>query len=208
MNPSDSDKPRHSLLDFGNLNALAGDRQEAVTWFVIRQTETGADQHRTRVSGETFTVGRKSDRDFCLSDGTVSGCHAEFRAEGENLILHDSGSTNGTLVNGVRIYNPTVLQDGDIVYFGQAAFTVQRCERKRSAGGPTGAKTMFAAAPEDAVLYQGFDRLINRPDINPYFQPIVRYSDMSTIGYEALVRSTVKGPVEWSWCTLAISYLH
>ncbi|MCA9051039.1 MAG: EAL domain-containing protein, partial [Planctomycetaceae bacterium] len=39
----------------------------------------------------------------------------------------------------------------------------------------------------------GFDRLINRPDIDPYFQPLVALSDSSTIGYEVLVRSRIKG---------------
>ena len=192
VDPMNTDKPRHSLLDFGNLKALSND-SEGVRWFVIRHTENGENQHRTKITGSVFTVGRKSDRDFCLSDGTVSGCHGEFRIQNENLVLHDSASTNGTLVNGVRIYNPTELKDGDIVYFGQAAFTIQRCEKQKSGNEHTGAKTMFAAAPEDAVLCKGFDRLINRPDIDPFFQPIIRYSDGSSIGYEVLVRSKVKG---------------
>lgn len=193
MTPPNADRPRHSLLDFGNLNALPQDDDPGVRWFVIRSTESGDDQHRTRISGSVFTVGRKSDRDFCLSDGTVSGCHAEFRVSDDMLILKDLGSTNGTLVNGVRISSPAVLQHSDVIHFGQSAFTIERRDPPRPSSRDSGSKTMFAAAPEDAILYQGFDRLLNRPDIEPFFQPVISYRDGTTVGFEVLVRSKIKG---------------
>lgn len=111
----------------------------------------------------------------------------------DQLFLTDVGSTNGTLLNGRRVADQTEVHDGDVVHFGQVVVSIARSVRKASTAEEFGRKTCVAEVPEDAVLYQGFDRLLNRPDIDPHFQPIVRLQDRETLGYEVLVRSRVKG---------------
>ncbi|MDG1894600.1 MAG: EAL domain-containing protein [Fuerstiella sp.] len=112
---------------------------------------------------------------------------------GEQLFLEDVGSTNGTLLNGRRTTTVETLKDGDVVHFGQVRFVVQNPEPQTAATRDFRTQTYVACVPEDAVLYEGFDRLLNRPDIDPYFQPVVTLGDVKTIGYESLVRSRVKG---------------
>ena len=64
---------------------------------------------------------------------------------------------------------------------------------RKSNPGEFALQTFVASVPEDAVIHEGFDQLINRPDIDPHFQPIVQLADGQTMGYEVLVRSQVQG---------------
>lgn len=66
-------------------------------------------------------IGRHAVVDLRFSpdqDLDVSGRHAEIRLIDGRYMLHDVGSTNGTLVNGKKIGGPTALGDGDHVRFG------------------------------------------------------------------------------------------
>lgn len=58
-------------------------------------------------------IGRWEDNDVVVDDRWVSRNHARIRREGERYILEDLGSRNGTLLNGRRITDQTVLADGD-----------------------------------------------------------------------------------------------
>jgi anti-sigma regulatory factor (Ser/Thr protein kinase) len=64
-----------------------------------------------------MTVGRDSENDIQLLAPTVSRSHAQFLIEGDNVILIDLGSSNGTRVNGKRIVKE-ILNDGDIIELG------------------------------------------------------------------------------------------
>jgi hypothetical protein len=62
-------------------------------------------------------VGRLPDCGVQIVDASVSRYHAEIRAKGDGFAVVDLGSTNGTRVNGVRVYERE-LRDGDEVAFG------------------------------------------------------------------------------------------
>jgi two-component system, NtrC family, sensor kinase len=63
-------------------------------------------------------IGRDS-RQLPLADTTVSRRHAEIIPEGENWILKDLGSSNGTYVNGLRVDNTYNLKLGDQLRVGR-----------------------------------------------------------------------------------------
>ena len=67
---------------------------------------------------ETTSAGRHPDSDIFLDDVTVSRRHAEFRREGNDFVVVDVGSLNGTYVQRDRI-DEAVLQDGDEVQIGK-----------------------------------------------------------------------------------------
>ena len=75
-----------------------------------------------RFDKPTVVVGRASQTDLrfdAQKDLDVSGRHAEIRGTGGGgYELHDSGSTNGTFVNGVKITGSAKLKAGDHVKFG------------------------------------------------------------------------------------------
>src|SRR5262245_27782083 len=75
-------------------------------------------------SGET-RIGRSSDLEISLPDRSVSRMHALLRLDGEVLVLEDSGSRNGTTVNGVRVRAAQRLQANDQIAFGNVALSLQ-----------------------------------------------------------------------------------
>ncbi|MGD8624947.1 MAG: FHA domain-containing protein [Anaerolineae bacterium] len=70
----------------------------------------------------TINVGRARDNQLVLDDPTVSRHHAWIKAEGEEFLVFDIGSGNGTFVNDERIEAPRRLENGDTVRFGDAEF--------------------------------------------------------------------------------------
>src|SRR4029079_19093159 len=82
----------------------------------------------TRRSGESFSlgeelsVGRGAGCAVVLADDTfVSTVHARIFMRGNDPYVEDLGSTNGTLLNGETVVEPTRLRPGDRVQFGQTA---------------------------------------------------------------------------------------
>lgn len=61
-----------------------------------------------------------------VGEDSISRKHARLiRTEDGQTMLEDLGSTNGTFVNGVKIAQPTKLQPGDTVQFGQLVLTYE-----------------------------------------------------------------------------------
>jgi DNA-binding response OmpR family regulator len=58
-------------------------------------------------------IGRWDDNDVVIDDRWVSRYHAQVRREGDEYVVQDLGSKNGTFVNGRRIAAPLSLSDGD-----------------------------------------------------------------------------------------------
>ncbi len=69
------------------------------------------------------TVGRHPESDVFLNDVTVSRHHCRFVVSGDTLTVEDSGSTNGTYVNGERV-DQTGLKAADEVIVGRFHFVV------------------------------------------------------------------------------------
>ncbi|WP_420451860.1 FhaA domain-containing protein [Ilumatobacter sp.] len=73
---------------------------------------------RISLGEHVSTVGRLPESDVTIEDGNVSREHATISPGPNGYVVADLGSTNGTLVNGVRITGAHRLADGDIVSFG------------------------------------------------------------------------------------------
>ncbi len=56
------------------------------------------------------TIGRAPDSAIVLNDDFISTHHAVVSPHGEQWILQDLGSTNGTVIGGKKITEPTILQ--------------------------------------------------------------------------------------------------
>ncbi len=73
------------------------------------------------IGGDDVTLGRSSDNVIPLNNATVSGHHASVRREGDNYVLRDLGSTNGTRVNS-REVKEAILRPKDLVQVGSVEF--------------------------------------------------------------------------------------
>ena len=70
------------------------------------------------LSGDTITIGRQPDNVLRIDNPAVSGHHARVYAEGDQYVIEDSESFNGTYVNGQRV-SKVVLKDGDNLTIGK-----------------------------------------------------------------------------------------
>ena len=73
---------------------------------------------RVDLGTATVTVGRLPECTISINDSNISRNHAEVRVGQTAFMVYDLGSTNGTLVNGVKIVGEHRLRDGDILSFG------------------------------------------------------------------------------------------
>lgn len=94
-----------------------------------------------RLVEDRIRIGRAPDNliIFGDSDRRVSAHHAEIRQRGDQYVLRDLGSTNGTMVNGRRVMT-TELHHDDLIEFG--------------AGGPLirfGVERLGGVAPTEEV---------------------------------------------------------
>lgn len=81
--------------------------------------------------GKRLNVGRASDNELTLNDASVSKIHAALLMTAEGtLLVADTGSTNGTYINGRRIaYGESrVIEDGDVVGFGDVEVRLRKSE--------------------------------------------------------------------------------
>lgn len=77
------------------------------------------------ISKELLVIGRGEGADVIIPDRGVSRRHAEIRREGDEWVLIDLGSTNGTEVNGKRV-NRTRLTAGDRILLGDTTVEFRR----------------------------------------------------------------------------------
>jgi|APLak6261679142_1056127.scaffolds.fasta_scaffold00021_29 pSer/pThr/pTyr-binding forkhead associated (FHA) protein len=67
---------------------------------------------------EQLTIGRSEGNDLILSEGGVSRKHARFFTQGEDFMVEDAGSANGTWVDGEKIEGPTKLSSKSQIVIG------------------------------------------------------------------------------------------
>src|SRR5687768_10600870 len=66
-----------------------------------------------------ITIGRSARNDLCIPDPFASRVHAEVRREGDEYVLQDLGSANGTLYNGATVDGVIHLRAGGRIQIGE-----------------------------------------------------------------------------------------
>ncbi len=122
------------------------------------------------LKGEKTAVGRLEDNGFQIAESSVSSHHCEISLRGQDLVVRDLNSTNGTFIDGVAV-TETVLKPGQILRLGQVELRLETGTGGPSA--PASAAAPVAAAKKTLektiVLSQGvkaseFDQA-NRPAV-------------------------------------------
>ena len=83
--------------------------------------------------GERKSIGRTKENDLILDDTSVSKVHAAFVFNSQSkLMLADTGSTNGTFINGERIAYGRAFPvgSGDSLKFGTVEVSLEHIERE------------------------------------------------------------------------------
>lgn len=107
----------------------------------------------TLAIGWRVRIGRGPGNEICIKDKRASKHHAEVRYRDGRYALIDLDSSNGTLVNGSYVVEPTTLAHGDEIVIGrtmllfQAPLGVREPVRPRPSSGSD--DPARAAPPED-----------------------------------------------------------
>jgi hypothetical protein len=98
--------PMPDVLVVARVTARSGSRELPLTF---------------KAGGKRLNVGRAADSELSLDDKSVSKIHATLMMNHEGtLLVADTGSTNGTFINGRRISygEARQIEEGDVVGFG------------------------------------------------------------------------------------------
>jgi pSer/pThr/pTyr-binding forkhead associated (FHA) protein len=90
----------------------------------------------------SFTIGSLAESDLCLAAQGVSRSHARITSVGNDDILEDLRSTNGTLVNGQPITRH-ILQNDDVIEIADVQI---RYRNHKAVDGPSFDRTMIIQA--------------------------------------------------------------
>jgi len=74
----------------------------------------------------TNAIGRDAGNDISLPDEAASARHATLELRDDEWWIEDLGSTNGTLVNGLRIDKRERVRFGDEIAIGRVALRLER----------------------------------------------------------------------------------
>lgn len=86
------------------------------------------------------TIGRVDDNTFPIAQASISSHHAEVILRGDEVVIKDLNSTNGTFINGTQISGEAVLKPGQTLRLGQVEMRLDT-----GAGGPSSAGAPAAA---------------------------------------------------------------
>lgn len=78
------------------------------------------------------TVGRVEDNAFQIAEASVSSHHCEILLRGDQVIVKDLDSTNGTYINGQKV-SESPLKSGQILRLGQVEMRLETGDGKEPA---------------------------------------------------------------------------
>jgi pSer/pThr/pTyr-binding forkhead associated (FHA) protein len=90
------------------------------------------------VEKDVVTFGRAIDNDLSVQDHAVSRHHAQLRRRGEEWVIVDLGSRNGTLLNGRRLHGEQVVLPGSDITIGRETFLFESADAPTEATLVTG----------------------------------------------------------------------
>src|SRR3569833_2529507 len=90
-----------------------------LSYLVIREGTKWSDVFRL-VPGQTVTIGRAPTNRIVHKDERCRRYHAEILPRGDDWILRDLGSRNGTQVGDLAVRGERAREAGDVVRVGQS----------------------------------------------------------------------------------------
>ncbi|MEW5738400.1 MAG: sigma 54-interacting transcriptional regulator [Myxococcota bacterium] len=82
------------------------------------------DAGRSYPLGETLRIGKAPDNDVCIEHPTVSRNHLVVRRQGDQFLVQDLGSTNGTFIDGAQV-REGFLRPGALLEVGDVQLRFQ-----------------------------------------------------------------------------------
>src|SRR4030095_7563249 len=105
-----------------------------------------------------ITIGRSARNDLCIPDPFASRVHAEVRREGDEYLLQDLGSANGTLYNGATVQGVIPLTAGGRIQIGETEIIFNDGTYNSSMGATMITDNSGTSLPEATIALASGDR--------------------------------------------------
>jgi len=105
-----------------------------------------------------ITIGRSARNDLCIPDPFASRVHAEVRREGDEYLLQDLGSANGTLYNGATVQGVIPLTAGGRIQIGETEIVFNDGTYNSSMGATMITDNSGTSLPEATIALASGDR--------------------------------------------------
>ena len=92
------------------------------TWSLV--ADSGPEKGQVIPVMERLEIGRALDCDISILEPSLSRKHAELHLIGDDLVVRDLGSVNGTWVNAEKVEEEVKLKDGDVLQFEKIKFII------------------------------------------------------------------------------------
>ncbi len=123
------------------------------------------------LKAEKTTVGRVSDNNFEIPESSVSSHHAEIILRGNEVLIRDLESTNGTFIGGERI-TESVLKPGQILRFGTVDLRLESGEVPTVAAAASASAAAAAAAKRSLDQTRVIPQGVNLTDLEGTRTPL------------------------------------
>ena len=130
---------------------------------------------RVILGATPLTIGGTPDNQLVLADASTSSHHAEIRPQGQDYVLIDLGSANGTFLDERRLepHVPSLLHAADIVRIGDTRFTyevvgVTETESTAYGGSHQEGEPSYSSAVAAPATGYGSNQPAAYPPVAPY----------------------------------------
>lgn len=103
------------------------EKPAGLAYLVVQRTHSGGPRAGERLPLRAVTsIGRDAGNDVVLDDEAASAKHAVVTFSDGEWWVEDAGSTNGTVVNGTKIWDRERLHYGDELLVGRTGMRLEQ----------------------------------------------------------------------------------
>jgi hypothetical protein len=182
---------------------------QTATSRLVVLSSAGVPQGQFALDRDRVRIGRDPGADLSLNGTGVSWHHAVLTRSGGRWFVRDLGSTNGTLVDGVRIAQPTEVGAGAHIAVGDMGLRFEGPPQAGPAHPPT---QVFAAVPAGGGgigVHDQYGQQINNVEGLAYIQHVqnVQHVQQQRESFAREVAGTKTRARWFVWLGLAITVL-
>lgn len=134
---------------------------------------------------ETAIIGRHPRSTICLHDPLISKKHAMIHKIGGQYLFEDMGSSNGSFLDGVRIYKHK-MQNGDVLTLGKVTMTFYaESEEEKLAKMVNISRASQTSTVHDRIAVASFEKFLPEADVTDLSLLRVDYEKLR-LGHELL----------------------
>jgi len=128
--------------------ALTPENTPLAGWFLAGPFDNQDLPQRLPINQVPFRIGRQAGYNLRIPSTKISRLHAEIFRRGNQLIIRDLGSTNGTYVNRERVAIEVNLNAGDTIAFAGTEYRLLRASTPAHEAGEERTTALFSALPK------------------------------------------------------------